>query len=251
MSSARALWIARVWLIQLRETAYKPFTTVIQRQCALRQEEELDKHCRDQLMALQEEQETLAKLAQKVAEIVDSKSGKNGSSIDFDSISTATPFPDEIASELKTKPIKIVDVGALELAGQDDLYNALCAQCPCEIIGFDPQVSETATAAGERSVKTILPIAVGNGQVSRFHCTEYRGASSMLKPNQTLLEQFIALPTMLEVREESEIQTTRLDDIKEVDGCDLLKIDVQGGGTECAERRYGPSSGSLHRPNRS
>ena len=225
----RALWITKVWLIQFREAGYKPFSTVIQRQCLLRQEEDLEKQLRDQLMALQEEQETLAKLAQKVAEIVDDNSGKNWPPIDFDSISTATSLPDEIAGELRTKPIKIIDVGALELAGQDDLYNALYSQCSCEIIGFDPQVRETITTAGERSVKTILPIAVGNGQVARFHSTEYRGASSMLRPNQILLEQFIALPTMLTVRQESEIQTTRLDDIKEVDGCDLLKIDVQGG----------------------
>ncbi|MGB6067927.1 MAG: FkbM family methyltransferase [Desulfomonilaceae bacterium] len=216
-------------LIKFRATGYKLGPTLIRLRCLLRQEEALGRYRRDQLMALQEVQEALANLARKVAAIVDGNSEKDGPPIDFDTILTAASLPDKIAGELKTKPIKIVDVGALELDGQDDLYKALCAQCSCEVIGFDPQVREAITVAGERSVKTILPIAVGNGKVAHFHCTEYRGASSMFRPNQALLEQFISLPTMLTVREESEIQTIRLDDVKEVDGCDLLKIDVQGG----------------------
>ena len=142
---------------------------------------------------------------------------------------TSFPLPDEILKKLAAEPVRIVDVGAFELEGQDDLYADLFARYPCEVFGFEPQNNAIISKKVLKCQKTILPLAIGDGERTRFYRTRYPAASSTFKPNRHLLQKFLALPTMLEVEEECEIDTRRLDDIDEIKECDLLKVDVQGG----------------------
>ena len=193
-------------------------------------------HCQNQLQALRDDYIALQKQvdSQLIRECrptihsILAKSDNGLTPIDFDALATSVSLPAEIMDRLKAEPIKIVDVGALELKGQTDSYEALYATCPCDVIGFDPQNSQIIKVNQGNSAKTILPIAVGDGQMTRFYHTEYTGASSTLKPNGVFLKQFNALPNMLAVHHESVIETRRLDDLDETNGCDLLRIDVHG-----------------------
>lgn len=156
---------------------------------------------------------------------------KNSVAIDL----TSFPLPDELMDRLNRKPVKIVDVGAFELDGQLDLYSELFVRYPSEVVGFEPQNSSVVTKQEGTCVKKILPWAIGDGNNTRFYKTKYPAASSTLRPDDVFLNQFIALPDMLEVVETFEVPTKRLDDIDAVRDCDLLKLDVQGGELKVLE----------------
>lgn len=125
-------------------------------------------------------------------------------------------------------PLQIVDVGALDIE-QPEIYEALSLYHPCKVIGFEPQSPEITTRSAWRMVRTVLPRAVGDGAPARFHRTRFPAASSLRQPDQEFLKVFHALPEMLTVEDTVVIDTARLDDVAEIDGCDLLKLDVQGG----------------------
>jgi FkbM family methyltransferase len=130
---------------------------------------------------------------------------------------------------LKDHQATIIDVGALILESHNDLYLGISKYWNSKIIGFEPQLSKKTEIIDGNITKTILPYAIGDGMKTSFYKTEFIAASSTMKPNLSLLNSFLALPTMLEVTQESVIETKRLDDIEEVQDCDLLKLDIQGG----------------------
>lgn len=138
-------------------------------------------------------------------------------------------LPLEIVNPLKGDRVRIIDVGAFDLDDQTDLYFDLVTQFPTEIFGFEPQ--NVAVKCFNEGIcrKTVFPWAIGDGSETDFFQTRYAAASSTFEPDARFLEQFFALPTMLEVMGSKRIRTRRLDEIGEIDDCDLLKIDVQGG----------------------
>ena len=139
------------------------------------------------------------------------------------------PLPQAILDALPPSPVVIVDVGALELEGVPDLYDALFRGYPCRVVGFEPQAGQTDPVLDGVSDRLVLPLAVGTGDITTFHRTRYPACSSTLRPDAEFLDMFRALPDMLAVEQVSEITTVRLDDIAQATGCDLLKLDVQGG----------------------
>ena len=147
----------------------------------------------------------------------------------------AFPLPAEILRPLDEKPVTIIDVGAFKLDGQDDLYADLFSAYPSEVFGFEPQNDSIIRATAAKCHKTIFPWAIGDGGETNFFTTKYQAASSTLEPNHDFLRQFLALPTMLEIENQGEVETRRLDDIQEITDCDLLKIDVQGGELKVLE----------------
>ena len=61
--------------------------------------------------------------------------------------------------------------------------------------------------------------------------------TSLLEPNSELLSYFHGLPNWGKVQERISIPTVRLDDVKEIDNVDYLKIDIQGGELEVFQNR--------------
>lgn len=148
---------------------------------------------------------------------------------------TAFSLPVELLQMLNDEPVKIIDVGAFKLDGQEDLYSDLFQVYPSEVFGFEPQNDSIVTVSDGKCHKTIFPWAIGDGEKTNFFKTKYPAASSTLEPNHELVGQFLSLPSMLEVESKGEIETKRLDDIHEITDCDLLKIDVQGGELKVLE----------------
>jgi FkbM family methyltransferase len=141
-------------------------------------------------------------------------------------------FPAFISSIPDVLPCRIVDIGAQNLTSEGHIYAPMQAAGACDIVGFEP----LRDAADQRAVSEpgvrMLPYAIGNGKKSVFHVCRFDPTSSLLEPNLVFLEQFMALPTMCEPTSRFEIDTLRLDDVAEIEECDFIKIDVQGGELE-------------------
>jgi len=125
--------------------------------------------------------------------------------------------------------ITIVDAGAMAIAGEGVEYHALLRERVGRVIGFEPvkEECERLNAQGTRN-RTFLPYCVGDGSKRTFHTCNAPMTSSIYEPNTALLERFQRLAELTTVVKSEEVQTHRLDDIPEVAGTHLLKMDVQG-----------------------
>jgi FkbM family methyltransferase len=138
-------------------------------------------------------------------------------------------FPKAIFCPDVRSKIKIIDVGAQDLVSEDHIYAPLQRAGATDIVGFEPLDNpHSGVRRADTSVK-ILKKFIGAGGAATFHITQFDPASSLLTPNAAFLSKFVALPTMCETVSRVDVQTTRLDDVDELDGCDYLKVDVQGG----------------------
>ena len=127
-------------------------------------------------------------------------------------------------------PLKIVDVGAMDLGEGTDPYDRLCASLPCEVLGFEPVAEECGRRnAAARAGFRFLPYVIGDGSEQTFHECALTYNSSLLEPNMELLGEFTDFAALFEVVAKTRVRTRRLDDLAEVGVVDFLKIDVQGG----------------------
>jgi FkbM family methyltransferase len=127
------------------------------------------------------------------------------------------------------EPIKVVDVGAMSLGDENDVYANLAKSAPVEVVGFEPVEAEIEKLRSLYPTgRTYLPYAIGDGGRHTFHECNFPMTSSLLEPNLELIGKFQALAELMQVVSKTEMDTKRLDDIPEVAGTDFLKLDVQG-----------------------
>ncbi len=139
------------------------------------------------------------------------------------------PIPEVILTGARDKEFRVIDVGAQILESSDHVYSQLLTVLSGKVIGFEPLTEELNKRLAQDVTATLLPHAIGTGHPSVLHVTQFNPASSLLRPNHLQLDQFLALPEMLTVVSELPMETRRLDDVPGLDGCTLLKVDVQGG----------------------
>jgi len=130
--------------------------------------------------------------------------------------------------------IKVVAVGAMDL-GSPEVYTPLVEKGIAEVIGFEANASECeklnrmALSDGVRQTKRrYLPYAVGDGSRRTFHITNTGYTSSLFPPNMKLLSEFQGLAELCQVVEAQEVDTVKLDDVKEIEDADWLVLDTQG-----------------------
>jgi FkbM family methyltransferase len=100
----------------------------------------------------------------------------------------------------------------------------------CHVTGFEPQhdaLFELQKTRGPN--ECYLPYAVGDGRAHTLNICRTSGMTSLLTPDPVNLELFDYLRTWGDVIERVPLQTHRLDDIREIQHLDFLKIDIQGG----------------------
>jgi FkbM family methyltransferase len=125
--------------------------------------------------------------------------------------------------------LKIVDVGAMSLGDGTLPYAALVKATRCQVIGFEPVKAEFEKLSRQRKEhERFLPYFVGDGSKGTFRECNFAMTSSLFEPNTPLLAKFQNLEELVRVVKSSPVETTRLDDIPEVKGADLLKLDIQG-----------------------
>ena len=123
----------------------------------------------------------------------------------------------------------VVDIGANPIDG-DPPYKVLLDQQLCKVTGFEPQPAALDKLnQSKSSLETYLPYAVGDGEQHDLRICSASGMTSTLEPKQSALKNFGLFQEFGRVIARERIQTFRLDDIKEIDFLDYLKIDIQGG----------------------
>jgi FkbM family methyltransferase len=125
--------------------------------------------------------------------------------------------------------IDVVDIGANPI---DEVppYMGLLKDGLAKVIGFEPNPDALAKLEADKGKnETYLPYAVADGKTHEFKVCRIPGMSSLLEPNQDLLQYFHGFPEWGKVDQREEIDTVRLDDVNDVKNLDYLKIDVQGG----------------------
>ncbi len=113
-------------------------------------------------------------------------------------------------------------------------YRNLLAANHCDVWGFEPEKKAFARLKSN-SNETYLPYAIGNGTRGTLHVCRAISLSSLLKPDSATTEFFQRLRAPTTVDQKIEMETHRLDDLKEIPDFDLLKIDVQGGELQVYE----------------
>lgn len=122
----------------------------------------------------------------------------------------------------------IIDVGANPIDGNPP-YKAMLEAGLCQIIGFEPQPEALARLRKSATEnETYLPYALGDGREHTLHICRESGMTSLLEPDNQRLKLFNLFEKFGDVSERISINTVRLDDVKEINELDFLKIDVQG-----------------------
>lgn len=125
--------------------------------------------------------------------------------------------------------IRVLDVGASEVEGDQAPYDKLVKAGRAQVVGFEPDA-----AACERlnakygAAHRFLPYFVGDGKPATFHETNWSLTGSLFRPNSPLLDKFQNLGEIVTLVAEHPVQTRRLDELPEVGDVDFVKIDVQG-----------------------
>lgn len=125
--------------------------------------------------------------------------------------------------------ITVLDIGAA-LSEQPPYQPLLDAGC-ARIIGFEPNAESCAQLNQEYAGKphTFYPYFVGDGKPATFHETNWSLTGSLYEPNTPVLEVFQNLAELVTPVGTHPVNTTRIDDIAEINDIDFIKIDIQGG----------------------
>lgn len=124
---------------------------------------------------------------------------------------------------------EIVDVGANPIDG-DPPYKAMLESGICRVTGFEPQKEALERLLQSKSNnETYLPYAVGDGKKHTLRLYNNVGLVSLLELDPATIEIFQHFKPGIGLRGEEEIETQRLDDLREIPILDFLKIDIQGG----------------------
>lgn len=129
-------------------------------------------------------------------------------------------------------PIRVLDIGAKPLIEADAPYIPLLRAGLAEVFGFEPQDEALAALNARKSDReTYFPYALGDGASGKLRLYRSQGFASLhaIDPDSARL---LGFERGTELVGEIEVQTRRLDDLDEVPAVDLLKIDVQGAGSQ-------------------
>ena len=123
----------------------------------------------------------------------------------------------------------IVDVGAMVLDFETDVYASLVSSGKWVVVGFEPNREEALIRQARNPDDLVIPDALGDGNEAVLHINQGVATSSLLESNTERLEDMIGLSDWMVTVREDKVSTRRLDDVPEAAAPALLKLDVQGG----------------------
>lgn len=126
--------------------------------------------------------------------------------------------------------ITILDIGAMP-TGQER-YNSLVSQGCAKVFGVEPSEAALAEVPAEDQER-FIPNFLGDGLPATFHQARYPGCSSLLAPNDEMINLFQTIGAEPEtgnfaVMETMPVETVRLDDLPKLPKIDFIAIDTQG-----------------------
>ena len=126
--------------------------------------------------------------------------------------------------------ISLLDVGAMKTT-DPDRYESLLKSKLIEVIGFEANISEYLKLKNKINEK-YLNYCLGDGTEKTLYITRYPGCTSLYEPNSEIINLFTNIGTdeggNFRVIEEKKIKTHKLQEIKEINKVDVVKIDTQG-----------------------
>lgn len=134
-----------------------------------------------------------------------------------------------LAPERRTR---VVEIGANPI--NDNPYADLVASGHGEAWGFEADPRAFERLRGSAAAR-FLPHAIGRGGPAKLHVTRMPSLTSLLRPSAETARFFGRFSRPGTVEAEIAVETRRLDDLGEVPGFDLMKIDVQGGEMQVFE----------------
>lgn len=124
--------------------------------------------------------------------------------------------------------IHIVDIGASPIDG-DPVYQPILDGGGFRLTGFEPSPEMYDELMKKKHPHmTFLPYAIGDGKEATLNVCYAPGMTSLLEPDMEVLSHFHGFETWAEVIKKEALLTHRLDDLKEVQDIDFIKLDVQG-----------------------
>jgi FkbM family methyltransferase len=128
--------------------------------------------------------------------------------------------------------LDIVDIGANPIDGEPP-YKKLLDEKLVNLIGFEPNEDALMRLNKMKSVnETYIGKAVYDGTKQELKLCRAEGMTSLLEPNASLLEYLHGFSEWGLVENRQQIQTVKLDDVREIKNIDYLKIDIQGAELE-------------------
>lgn len=115
--------------------------------------------------------------------------------------------------------IEIVDVGASDIDGEPE-YAPLLHAGLARVTGFDVQMLRENSAS-----RRYFPQLIADGKRATYHCYAAPGLNSLLELDSSIIDMHLPRAQLLSTHS---VQTQRLDDVREIERCDLLKLDCQG-----------------------
>lgn len=134
--------------------------------------------------------------------------------------------------------IKIVDAGAARFEDQHDRLVALAQKFGGQVFCFEPnpdQYARLRSAAGSFPDVHVLPLAVGDGGEHELRICRHPGGTSLLEPNFEVAGRYMAFAEWLEVVQRTRLRTVELDEVREINGAEFLKLDIQGAELSALE----------------
>jgi len=126
--------------------------------------------------------------------------------------------------------ITILDIGAMPTG--TERYHALVAQGCGKVYGVEPSETALEEVAAEESDR-FIPHFLGNGRPATFYETRFPGCSSLLEPNEEMINLFQTIGAEPEtgnfaVMNTATVETVWLDDLDMLPDIDFISIDTQG-----------------------
>ncbi len=140
--------------------------------------------------------------------------------------------------------LTVLDVGAALV--ERPPYQSLVDAGRVQILGFEPDAAECERLNQQFGAPhRFFPVFAGDGQRATFHETNWGPTGSLYEPNTPILEMFQNLAELMTPVAQHPVQTTRLDDLAEIDDIDYIKIDVQGSELAVFQNASRALSGAL------
>jgi FkbM family methyltransferase len=130
--------------------------------------------------------------------------------------------------------LEIMDVGAAAIA-EVPIYKVLLEKKMARLTAFDGDERQIAAIQNEygKDFVTVLNYFLFDGGKHKVYlCTPESGMSSLFKPKVEALNFFNGFSTFGEVQSIEDVETTRMDDIYNLNSPDFLKMDIQGAELE-------------------
>lgn len=127
--------------------------------------------------------------------------------------------------------VHILDLGAMSIENQINVYDHLLDDGMAELIGIEPLLKECNKLLFNNKNNThyrFLPFAIGDGSYRELYECKVPSMSSLFPPNIALCSEFDGYAEHMEILKTDIVKTIKLDDIKEITDVDFYKSDIQG-----------------------